>query len=230
MQKAKKITLMYIPVAIVVVFGLITGQSATVTGRGEMFYGIFVGFGLIVSSFVACFLQARLRTKWMWSAPFITALLAVLLTLQRTHLDYLGMIVFVVIPSILGLLLGLVIPSKKIISAYIPVLFVVVFGLITGQTAIVTGGELGYTILVGFGLVISSMITGFLQARLRTKWMWLAPVIIALLALLLMLLPLMAHSDYLGMILLVVIPSILGLLLGLVIPSKKEGKNSSSTQ
>ena len=116
-----KFVLSYALVLFVFTTALIISQPAIITGGGEMAYGFSLMIFWPLSSIISCFLQARLRTKWMWLAPFVSA--ALMIGLQLPQLLSLGtppdirawgisIGVFSLVPSFLGLFLGLVLPKR----------------------------------------------------------------------------------------------------------------------
>lgn len=115
-SRALNVILSYVPVLLVFIVALILGQPSIITGGGEMVYGFFMLLFWPLSAAVTCFLQARLRTKWMWFAPLVVAALNIFLALPRTaffDINFLGIATFSLVPALIGLVLGLVIPKKK---------------------------------------------------------------------------------------------------------------------
>ncbi|MCL2841926.1 MAG: hypothetical protein FWE28_00470 [Oscillospiraceae bacterium] len=115
-NRALKFVLTYVPVLAIFTIALIMGQPGIITGN-ELTYGFFLLIFWPLSAAVTCFLQARLRTKWMWLTPLAVFALNILLTLPRAafwDIDYFfGIAIFSFVPALVGLFLGLVIPKQK---------------------------------------------------------------------------------------------------------------------
>lgn len=126
--------------------------------------------------------------------------------------------------------------AAKVVLHFVPVLLVFAIALIIGQPTIITGGG---EMVFGFFLMIfwplSSIISCFLQARRRTRWMWFTPFISPGLLLALQLQVAFQRSltapiiDYEGLaislIVFSLVPSLFGLFLGLVFSRKTRGSD-----
>jgi len=121
MEKRKlpfKIALSYTPVLFVFIIALVIKQPAIITGGGEIPYAFFIAIFWPLSSIISCLFQGKLRTKWMWLAPFVIVGLWVGLHFQDilrlpAYISWMSVGILSLAPSLLGLFLGFILAKRK---------------------------------------------------------------------------------------------------------------------